>query len=135
MLPPAASPQSATAKPQRAAKATGWALIQRPTKPGKPLSTTMRMRLKMPPMSPPMTPQTGTASPIGEMAEADMRRAEIGVVAENGLGGEARHDDGGDDEAAGIHLEGFRQLLDAEDDACQRRVEGRGDARPRRRRR
>ena len=66
--------------------------------------------------------------PIRDMTEADMRRAEIGVVAQNGLGGEARHDDGGDDQAAGLHLEGFRQLLDAEDHPRQRRVEGRGDA-------
>ena len=37
-------------------------------------------------------------------------------------------DDGGDDQAAGAHFEGAAHLLDGEDDAGQRRVEGGGDA-------
>src|SRR5579872_2442006 len=54
-------------------------------------------------------------------------RAEISIVADKPKRGEAGGDDRSEDEAAGARLEGPAQLLDAEDDAGERRVEGSGD--------
>ena len=55
-------------------------------------------------------------------------RAEIGVVAQDRERGDAGGDDAADDEPRGLGLERARQLLDREDDAGERRVEGGGDA-------
>ena len=56
------------------------------------------------------------------------RRAEVGIVADDGERGEARGDHGANDQAARARLEGTAHFLDAEDDAGERRVEGRRDA-------
>ncbi len=56
------------------------------------------------------------------------RRAEIGVVADDRERREAGRDHGCEDQPARPRLEGAAHLLDAEDDAGQRRVERRRDA-------
>ena len=57
------------------------------------------------------------------------RAAEIGVIANQGKGGEAGRDDRRNDKSTGVCLEGAAHLLDAKDDAGERGVEGGCDAR------
>ena len=54
--------------------------------------------------------------------------AEIVIAAGKAERGQARDDDGGENDAVGASLVGAAHLLDGEDDAGERRVEGGGDA-------
>ena len=88
-----------------------------------------RMRLNRPPARPPRTAQIGSASQARAERNTRIGGAEISIIADDAERGEAGGDDRAEDEAAGPRLEGAAQFLDAEDDAGERRIEGRGNAR------
>src|SRR6185437_8092235 len=66
--------------------------------------------------------------PVARAVQESRGLAEIGVVAEDGERGDAGDDDRGQDEPARPLLEATAHLLDREDDAGERRVEGGGDS-------